>query len=253
MRAHVFGQGTVNGGGIRAKAALEGLLAGVFAQMASERALLATGVRTKLTLEGLFPRVDADVLRQIAFCRRRVRAKRTLERLLLSILSSFDFGPLLLRGRSGKVKLWNEGFLLDEILGVSLFLFVPACRSSSAACAASRRRHVHRGHVTSAYLFLHLPLVRRQLLLRMMLLRRRLMLLRRLMLRRRGLMLLLLNQMRLQMVMRIVHHFGGGSGKMRWRGRIMSYIHLRKTKDGNLMHQKRWRIQGRRRGVGGRY
>ena len=128
----------------------------------------------------------------------------------------------------------DEAFLLNEVL--ALVLLVSATTTASATASGS---HIHGGDMT--FLF-HLALVRRQLLLRVMLLRRRLVLLRRLVLRRR-LMLLLLQQMRLEMVMGIVHHFGGGPGQVRRRRWIMSDIHLRKSKDGDLMHQERWRIQ----------
>jgi len=223
VRTHVFGQGAVDRGGVGAETAFKRLFPGMLAQVPRQRPLFAAGVRTELAFERLFTRVDSHVLCQIPLRRRRVRAKRALERLLFSVFSPLDLGALLLRRRSGKVQLRNETFLLDEILAVALVFFVPA--------------HVH-VHVT---FLLHLPLMRRQLLLRMVLLRGRLMLLRRLMLRRR-LMMLLLYQMWLQVMMRVMHHFGG-PGKMGWRWRVVTYIHLRKTKDGNLMHQKRWRIQ----------
>jgi len=232
MRAHVLGQRAVDRGGIRAETALERFLARMLAQVPCQRALFAAGVGTKLAFEGLFPGVNANVLGQIALGRRRIRAERALERLLLAIFPAFDFGSLLLGRRGGEMQLGHEALLLNEVFAVAVFLLV-TCGGGGVAA------HVHRGDVT--FLF-HFTLMRRQLLLRMVLLRRRLMLLRWLMLRR-WLVLLLLQQMRLQMMMRVMHHFGGSSGQMRRRRRIMSYIHLRKTKDGNLMHQKRWRIQ----------
>ena len=82
MCTHVFRQRTLDGRGVRAKAAFERLFPGVFAYVSRQRSLLATGVRTKLTFEGLLASVDTDVFRQIPFGSRSVRTQRALVRLL---------------------------------------------------------------------------------------------------------------------------------------------------------------------------